>query len=205
MASGARNDLDERLEEIDQLLKAHGALTRLKRAEAALQAGGQSLQAVAQVVNALVSHPGVGRPAEVQALNKAAITLLSAHLQGYVEDVFEEVGRKLLDGRVPELDALLRQAPRRGNPNWDNITRLFAALGFPDILDGISWQGMSNGAIKTRLRDLNELRNKIVHGKTETVRKRVVENYAGFVRQFATRLDRRVVSVYRSLIGQDPW
>jgi hypothetical protein len=204
VASQAREDLDERLEEIDQLLEAHGALTRLKRAEAALQAGGQSLQAIAPIVNALVSPPGVGRPAEVQALNKAAIALLSAHMQGYVEDVFEEVGRKLLDGRVPQLDALLKQ-PRRGNPNWDNITRLFSAVGFPNILDTVSWQGMSNDALKTRLRELNELRNRIVHGKAETVRKRVVENYSSFVRQFANRFDRRVASVYRTLTGQEPW
>jgi hypothetical protein len=203
--SQALSDFEERLSEIDQLIEAHGALTRLRRAEAALEDAGQSLQAVAQVVNALVTPPGVGRPAEVQALNKAAIALLSAHLQGYVEDVFEEVGRALLNGRVPQVDALLMQAPKRGNPNWDNISRLFSALGFPAILDGLSWQGTSNAALKTRLRQLNELRNRIVHGAAESVRKRTVQTYVGFVRQFSARLDRKVAQVYRGLVGQDPW
>ena len=205
MPSRACADLNERLREIDQLLEAHGALTRLKRAEAALAASTQSLQNVAQVVNALVTPPGVGRPAEVQALNKAAIALLSAHLQGYVEDVFEEVGRVLLHGRVPQIDALLTQAQRRGNPNWDNITRLFAAIGFADILNAISWRGVSNATLKKRLRELNELRNRIVHGQTETVRKRVVVKYSSFVRQFAARLDRTVAQVYAALTGQAPW
>jgi hypothetical protein len=205
LPSQALQDLRERLGEIDQLLEAHGALTRLKKAEAALQGSGQSLQAVAAVVSALVSAPGPGRPAEVQAINKAAIALLSGHLQGYVEDVFEEVARALLHEQVPDIGALIRQAPTRRNPNWDNISRVFAAVGFGGVLDDLSWQNCSNATLKARLREFNELRNRIVHGKAETVRKQRVKNYIGFVRSLATRLDRKLARRYRQLVGEDPW
>lgn len=205
MPSQALKDLNERINEIDQLLKAHGALTQLEKAQDALKKGGQSLQDVAQVVKLLVSPPGPGRPGEVQALNRAAIALLSAHLQGYIEDLHEETARKLLEGQVPDLDALIRQAPTRGNPNWDNITRVFSSIGFPDILEKVSWQKCSNATLKTRLREFNELRNRIVHGKAETVHKQRVQNYAGFVRTFADRLDRKVARVYKQLTNQDPW
>jgi hypothetical protein len=205
LPSQALYDLEERLEEIGQLFEAHGALTRLKRAEAALQGGAQSLQEVAPAINALVSPPGPGRPAEVQALNKAAIALLSAHLQGYFEDLFKEIATALLDGAVPSLESLVTQAPTRGNPNWDNINRLFAAVGFSGVLDGLSWQRCSNATLKTRLRDLNELRNRIVHGRAEPVRKKKVENYSQFVRVFATRFDRKVAREFRNLKGTDPW
>lgn len=105
------------------------ALTRLNNAEAALNAGGQTLQNVAQVIQHLVTPPRRGRPREVQALNSAGIALLSAHLQGYFSDLFDEVARATLNGKVSEIDAVIGAANRRGNPNEDNITRLFNSIG----------------------------------------------------------------------------
>jgi RiboL-PSP-HEPN len=206
MPSRALQDLEARLEEIEQLLSAHGALTRFQRAEAAARAAApQSLQAIAQVVNRLVTPPGPGRPREVQALNKAAIALLSAHLQGYVEDLFEETARLLLDGKVPDVQALIDQARLRGNPTWDNITRLFGAAGFTDILAGISWQRCNHATVKARLRGLNELRNRIVHGGAEAVRKRQVQNFRGFVQNFTAKVDQKVAREFHRLVGRDPW
>lgn len=205
MSSQSLSDFKERLEEIDQLLEAHGALTRLKRAEAALQGGIKTLREVAPAIDALVSQPGPGRPAEVQALNKAAVALISAHLQGYFEDLFKEIAHALLDDAVSSVESLIEQARTRGNPNWDNINRLFASAGFPAVLDGLSWQGCSNPNLKTRLRELNELRNRIVHGKAEVVRKQKVENYLNFVRVLADRIDRKIARKYRTLKEEDPW
>lgn len=71
-------------------MDAHGALIRLRRAEEAhAQAAGDMTQ-IGAVIEALVSSPSAGRPPQVQALNSAAITLLSGHLQGFISELFEE-------------------------------------------------------------------------------------------------------------------
>src|SRR5262249_40155522 len=108
--SQALQDFRERLKEVQELLEAHCALTGLRNAQAALNAGGQTLQNVAQVVQHLVSAPGRGRPRQVQALNSAGIALLSAHLQGFLVDLHIEVARITLDGKVKDLEALTASA-----------------------------------------------------------------------------------------------
>ena len=177
MPSQALLDFRNRLSEVGQLIDAHGALTRLKNAEAALNAGGQTLQNVAAVVQHLVSPPQPGRPPEVQALNSAGIALLSAHLQGFVIDLFVEVAQVTLNGKVKDLAALTDSANTRGNPNEQNIIRLFNSIGYPNVLDTVSWQKMSNKQLRAKLKAFNELRNKIVHGSSETVKKRTLANY----------------------------
>src|SRR5712692_7112406 len=75
--SDALQNLEARLKEIDQLLTAHAALTRLRRAELAIGRAGGGLKAVAEAVNLLVTPPTRGRPGQVEALNKASVALLS--------------------------------------------------------------------------------------------------------------------------------
>jgi hypothetical protein len=205
MPSQALLDFRVRLSEVRQLLDAHGALTRLKNAEAALNAGGQTLQNVAQVVQHLVSPPKPGRPPEVQALNSAGVALLSAHLQGFVVDLFAEVAGVTLTGKVKSLSAVTESANTRGNPNEQNITRLFDSIGYPDVLDGITWQRMNNKQVKAKLRAFNELRNKIVHGSSESVRKVTLANYLAVFTSFAERFDDKVRKEVRSVIGSNPW
>ena len=69
MASQALQDFEARLDDVQQLIDAHDALTRLRRAEASLQAGGQVLGNIAIVIQHLVTDPGAGRRKEVHALN----------------------------------------------------------------------------------------------------------------------------------------
>ncbi|HKU17647.1 MAG TPA: HEPN domain-containing protein [Candidatus Saccharimonadales bacterium] len=192
MASQALKDFDNRLEEVKQLMEAHGALTRIRRAEAALQGGHQNLQNVAQVVQHLVSSPGRGRPAEVHALNSAAIALLSAHLQGFLVDLFKEMAKAILDGVVRDVEAVISAANIRGNPNEHNIVKLFKAIGISDVLSGISWQHMSNQQLRINLRTFNELRNKIVHGSSEHVKKSSVSTYLNIFANFASHIDRKL-------------
>jgi hypothetical protein len=205
MPSKALTDFRQRLSEVKQLLEAHGALTRLKNAEAALNAGGQNLQNVAQVVQHLVAPIRRGRPPEVQALNSAGVALLSAHLQGFVIDLYTEVAKSTLGGKVKDLSALTESANTRGNPNEQNITRLFSSIGYPKILDGISWQRMNNKQVKAKLKAFNELRNKIVHGNSETVTKSTLANYVAVLTSFAERFDAKVEREVRSVIGAAPW
>jgi hypothetical protein len=205
MPSQALEDFRERLGEVQQLLDAHGALTRLRNAEAALNAGGQTLQNVAAVVQHLVSAPGAGRPRQVHALNSAGVALLSAHLQGFVTDLFVEVAGHTLAGKVRDLQVLTAAANTRGNPNEQNITRLFESIGYPNILDGITWQGMSNKQVRGKLRSLNELRNSIVHGSSETVQKATVAVYLAVVERLAERLDHKLRGEVRTVTGAAPW
>lgn len=205
MKSQSLRSFEERLKEIDQLIEAHNALTRLRRAEARLQSGGQHLRNVAHVVEDLVSDPGPGRPQQVHALNSAAIALLSGHLQGYIVDVFQETAQAILRDKVKDVEALIDAAQMRGNPNERNIRSLFKAVGFHDIFDGISWQRMSTESLKKNINDFNELRNRVVHGSSESVRKQVVSNYKRVSLNFATHLDEKLRAEIRALTGAYPW
>lgn len=203
MPSEALSNFQERLQEVEQLIDAHTALVRYKKAEAVVTTG--TLADVSKVIDALVSKPGVGRPGQVQALNSAGIALLSAHLQGFMVELFEEAAGALLQGRITDLDALKDVAPTRGNPNVQNINRLFAAIGFRDILEGLSWQGMSNKTLKAKLRTFNELRNRIAHGKAEVVRKNQLVNYKKVWESLAKKLDKKIAAKIKRVTGQDPW
>src|SRR5690348_11028243 len=104
MPSQALKDLENRLNDIEQLLAAHSALTKFKKAEKAANLAGGPLVQVAAVVKALVTNPGVGKPAEVDALNRAAFVLLTAHFQGFVDDLHKEAAKNLLNGKVVSVD-----------------------------------------------------------------------------------------------------
>ncbi|MGO9566495.1 MAG: HEPN domain-containing protein [Desulfomonilaceae bacterium] len=204
MPSQAFQDFDIRLGEVQQLLDAHNALTRLGKAEASLAAG-QDLQNIATVIQHLVTTPGPGRPTEVYALNSAAIALLSGHLQGFVVDLFREVAGITLSGKIRDVQTLTDTANTRGNPNPDNINKLFGSLGFPKVLDGLAWQKMSNQALLKKLRNFNELRNKIVHGRNERVTKQKVSNHLKVLKNFALHLDRKLRSEVHHVTAEYPW
>lgn len=205
MASQALGDFDDRIKQVQQLVDAHGALIRLKKAEAAMANGQAGLAQIKDVIDALVSPPQKGKPPEVQALNSAAIALLSAHLQGFVVDLFKEAAGRILSSRVPDIGTLIGAAQLRGNPNEQNITKLFAAIGVVDVLAGISWQKCSNQDLRKKLRDFNELRNRIVHGKTEVVHKKTVEIYMSVWNNFAVRLDQKVGDAIAAVTGSSAW
>lgn len=205
MPSQALADFRDRLGEVQQLLDAHSALTRLRRAEAATANGVPDLQNIGAFVQNLVTPPGRGRPAEVHALNSAGIALLSAHLQGYIVDLYKEVAASTLTGKVQDVSAIVESANLRGNPNTENINKLFASLGYPAIIDSLSWQRMSNVQLKNKIRTFNVLRNQIVHGSSGTVAKSTVENYLSVFKNFATRLDAKLRAQVHAVTGTYPW
>lgn len=205
MSSTALTDFLDRLEEVQQLLDAHAALVRIKRAEAAMNGGSGTLQQAMDAVKHLVSPASPGRPPEVQALNSAAIVLLSAHLQGFITDIFSEAAKFLIGERVEDIDALIEAAPVRGNPNEQNITKLFASVGFIDALSGVSWQKMNNKSLRKKLKEFNELRNKVAHGKTVKVSKAKVESYKNVWANFARRFDAALKNRIKQASGSSPW
>lgn len=206
MPSKARDNLDRRMKDIEQLIKAHAALTQFQRARKKAEDAGGGLEKIAEVVDSLINAPGQGRRTEVEALNRAAIVLLSAHLQGYIEDIYEETAHALLKSSVADIDALVRQGQSGfTNPHAFRIDRLFASIGLPKITDNLSWQRASNKSIKQRLTDYVELRNDIAHGKQSTVYKEKVVRFKRFVEVFARTLEQRIENEVLKVTSHKPW
>ena len=205
MPSKAYTNLEERLKEIDQLVDAHTALTKFQRAEKQAKSAGSGLQSALKLITTLVSDSAGGRPSQVHALNSSAIALLSAHFQGYVAELFDEAVEHLLKGRVVDVECVKSSAPRRGNPNAENISKLFETVGFPAVMDAITWKNMSNDRMKSKLKQLNILRTKLVHGSRERVVKAKVTAYTTFVRSLVAELDHAVGSQIASVTRKQPW
>ena len=98
------------------------------------------------------------------SINRSCIVMLSALLQSFVEEAFQEASVEFLDiaevGRVP----YRKSFSRWGNPSDANIKSLFLRLGIADVLDELGWQRITNDRIRTNLQNLNHLRNQIAHG-----------------------------------------
>lgn len=98
------------------------------------------------------------------SINRSCIVMLSALLQSFVEEVFQETSIAYLqieeDGRA----AYRKSFSRWGNPSDQNIKLLFLRLGITDVLDDLGWHRITNDRIRANLRDLNHLRNQIAHG-----------------------------------------
>ena len=206
MPSEAYQNLDSRLKDLEQLMQAHTALTQFRRARIATEQAGGNLAKISTVVDRLVTLPGRGRRAEVGALNRAGIVLLSAHLQGYIEDVYEEAARRLLRNAVKSVEALVYEARGRfSNPHADVIERLFSSIGLPKILDNVSWQRASNQSIRRRLTGYVQIRNRIAHGSQEPVSKAKVGEFRKFVEVFAEKFDTKVHDEIERVMGTAPW
>ena len=94
---------------------------------------------------------------------------------------------------------------KRGNPNPQNIKKMFSTLGIDDVFDGLSWQRMSTSALRKKLQDFSALRNEVVHGANKRVRKQVLVNHLNVFKNFATRLDAKLRRDIRSVGGTHPW
>ena len=194
------------MRDIQQLLEAHTVLTKFKRAESQLRTTGGDLKAIARAVDSLVSEPGRGRRTEVDAVNRAAMVLLCAHLQGYVEDVYTEAATALLAGKVTDIDSLVKQALSSfSNPHADRIVRLFASIGLPNVMSGVSWQKTSNQTVRQRLTDYIRVRNSIAHGGQDKITKQKVVGFRRFVDVFVRNFDEKVRSEIQAVAGKTPW
>ncbi len=103
------------------------------------------------------------------SLNRSCIVLLSALLQTFVEEVFEAEVKHMFPRLNNNRDWKLywNQVHRWGNPSDDHIQNLFLKLGIPDVLDRLSWQGITTPRIKENLKLLNEIGNDIAHGDAQ--------------------------------------
>ena len=206
MPSEAYKTLGNRMKDIEQLLEAHKALTQFQRARRAAEKAGGELARISEVIDSLVTEPGRGRRTEVAALNRAAMVLLSAHLQGYIEDVYAEAARIMLEDKVRDVEVLIERALAGfSNPHAQRIDDLFATIGLPKITDDLSWQRASNRAVKRRLTAYIQVRNSIAHGGQEGVTKQKVDEFKRFVEVFAKNFDKRVREEVQRVVGKAPW
>lgn len=173
MPSQALAALTDRLKDADQLMDAHRAV------------GGDQR----------------GRRFEVEGLNRAAILMLSAHFEGYLEDVMAEA----LAAINPQLEA---KPLTRGfhNPWPDRIDELFAFIGMDKPSRSISWQRAGNATVRENLSKLVRTRNKLAHGTTGVrVYKTEVTSLRKYVEGFAQRFDAAVRARVHELTGTPPW
>lgn len=173
MPSGALAALNDRLRDVDQLMAAHETVGGLEP----------------------------GRRYDVEGLNRAAVLMLCAHLEGYVEDLMREA--------LQAVDHRIDATPLLGgfhNPWPDRIDDLFAFIGMSQPCRSVSWQRAGNKAVRDNLEDLVRTRNRIAHGTTGvTVHKGDVTRYRRYVEGFASKLDRLVRTQLRTLTGSFPW
>jgi hypothetical protein len=177
VASLAHAALSDRLKDVDDLLGAHAAVTA-----------------------AHTANPG--RRYNVMGVNRGAVLLLSAHLEGYIEDLMEECLSHVNS-------SLSGKALRRGfmNPTADRIDDFFALIGLknPTKNTSISWQNCDNARVRQSLKQLIETRNKIAHGTQETVHKGTVELLQRHLKGFASRFDEVVATHMTTILGTRPW
>lgn len=173
----------------------------------ALQQLDERLEDVARLLEAHQS----GRHWRLEALNRGAVVILSAQLQGYLADLFGEVSDYLLEsrpqGRVFEsrkvfVDEALRSF---GNPSPDRVKSLFRYLGLRDVFTDLEWETLTSKDIRDALEKLIRLRNEIAHGKRPSISKEEVENWTLFVSQFAERFEYSMHEYIRVQTGILPW
>lgn len=177
--SQARQALDARLSDLDDLELAHA-----------------DADADAEHAN----NPG--RRWNVHGLNRGGILLLSAHLEGYLEDLMEEA--------LAAINPTLNGRPlRRGftNPTARRIDEFYELLGLQDATKhpSIRWQNATNQTVRRKLGDLVALRNQIAHGQQTTVHLTRVTHFRGIVVRFAARFDEVIRQHLTNVLGAAPW
>ena len=209
MSTKALGQLYKRLEDIDRLLEAHKALSRIKRLEAASIGQVDFVRALGAVQNALGGSLR-GRRWGMEALNRAGIVLLTAHFEGYIEDLFAEsaevIAASVFDTTHYDVDSFITQSTKAfRNPNPQNIRDLFTRLGLSDVLATVQWGAMSNKDVRDRLGNLVNLRHRIAHGEQPSVTRSQLSREVTFVRRLAKNLDRRLYDYILSIVGVQLW
>ena len=140
---------------------------------------------------------------EGDSINRSCVVMLSALLQSYVQEVFEAAAKKALPALNNDevCNAYWRQMKGWGNPSADNTNNLFVKIGIYDVFDGLSWQKCDNVLVRSRLNQLNHVRNSIAHGAAVlrvndsnyllTIVK--VKTFRNFAESFANRFEAHVL------------
>lgn len=184
MASEARQALNRRLADFDELLHARNR----------------------------ICPRGAGKPARKRgaAVLRGATVLLAASFEAYVEELYESAVEGIYASLSTEERRLLiaHTSGRLNNADVHKINLLYFNLGIPWIMSDtrIRWQKCSNRSVRAKLNRLIETRGSIAHGRSSPwVRKTVVENWRDVVTRVADRLDSIVGTYVFDRTGTQPW
>ena len=140
---------------------------------------------------------------EGASINRSCVVMMSAQLQAYVQDVFEICAMQALPTLNTDAvwDAYWKQMKGWGNPSADNIKRLFLKIGMSDVFDGLSWQKCDNSLVRSRLNQLNHVRNSIAHGvgvlrvndTNYALTLTKVKTFRNYAEQFADRFEQHAL------------
>lgn len=171
------------LQDIDELLRAHQA----------------------------IREPGPGAPpiengARVgSALLRSTTLMISAMVQTSVEETFKQALRREFETyNDTQLEHYWKEVNRTsGNPSPNNIEKMFFRIGFPKVLDGLSWKKRNNNSVRQTLDRINQVRNRIAHGQplaidgfTIRLNRPMIVGWRNFAEQFCKRFDAHVMSEY---------
>lgn len=180
MASKAREELQRRLDDVDELIKAHGQLTGAQR----------------------------GRPRDRKgaAVTRAGVVLLAAATEAYVEDLFEESAELIFRNMAgADLEKLFKNTSRRmNNADVHKIEMLYFNLGLAWVLGDIRWKKFSNCSFRKGLNNLVQARNKVAHGKNPNIRLNMLKRWKNMIEMFSPKLEQKIKSHIRQLTGQYP-
>jgi RiboL-PSP-HEPN len=162
-------------------------------------------------VSRLMEARQTGRRLRLDAINRGAIVLLSAQLQGYLIDLFREASYHILEtnpqGKVFRSHKVFVDEALRSfrNPGPDSVKSLFRYLGVRDVMEDLQLGTMTNQAVRANLKSFIELRNAVAHGQRPNVTEEEVESWAVFVKQFAQRIEYSIYEYIQLQTGALPW
>lgn len=180
MTNHSLNALKERLKDVEEVIQAHEALT----------GGGR----------------GQPRAGQGRALTRAGIVLLSAAVEAFVEDLFEEAANKLYVAMTDDDKKFLIQhtAKQFNNPNCFKIEVLYLNLGLIRCLEGISWQKFANSKLRKEFNNLVDTRGSIAHGRGGGKRLAVLKRWKTMIENFAPRFVVKVAKHIEDATGTNP-
>jgi hypothetical protein len=180
MPSNARSTLEQNLSDVEELIKAHEALT-----------GG-----------------GKGKPSQGQgaALTRAGIVLLAAAMEAFVEDLFREAVDLLYPHMKPDRKKQLfdQTVERLNNADFTKTCLLYFNLGLSWALDEVRWQKFSNQTFQKSLQKLITTRGQIAHGKRPKVQLKKLRDWRKMVLKYAEVLEVVVAKHLEASTGSVP-
>lgn len=142
-----------------------------------------------------------GPTAGIAAARRAAVLLLNAHFEAFLEDLLQEA----LTAINPGLDASSLGRDFK-TPRCRNIDRFFVVLGISKLSKQPSWKKASNKAVRRNIDELQDARNAIAHGEKDAkAKKSDIARFETYVTGFADAADRIVAAQVKKLTGKKPW
>ena len=210
----ALKNLEIRIKDIDLLLEAQDKLMIFSKAQdkiSKLENNKQGIvnymQELTDVINIFSNPVGQGRPlVDAEAINKAGYILCVSHFQGFIDELFKEIAKKIISQKVnsgdEEVEKIIKSlSETKYNPRVDVINKLFATIGFYNIVDEINWQNMSNNTVKDKIKNMIEIRNKIAHGSAVIINnkpKRIDKSEVKKLKDFVNLFARTICDVIKS-------